>query len=75
MRLLRCARFESDKIKEVLNPPEYKTETRGFIYSRYEPLQCGFITDSSLFTHSLLLLGQEWISQDLEILEINIWLQ
>lgn len=30
IRLLRCARFESDKIKEALNPPEYKTENQGF---------------------------------------------
>lgn len=30
VRLLRCVRYESDKIRETLNPPEYKIEPGPF---------------------------------------------
>jgi len=35
IRLLRCARYESDKIKEALNPPKYEKVTHGFADLEY----------------------------------------
>ncbi len=35
IRLLRCMKFESDKFKQAMNPPEYRVESKGMDFSGF----------------------------------------
>ena len=58
IRILRCARFETDRLKEALNPPVYKTQAHGMDFNFREETVLEAMNDKApVNDHTLSQLG------------------